>query len=118
MFSALPTFLELVYGPVWQSYVQAVLSISAQTSQELDKYLFRYLYQSWTETKVLLSNLYVVLTIASLAMAIAKNITKGDFRLLYFVLYSAKDFIWQDIKNAIEALLISTEYRVAKLCTM
>ena len=108
MFSALPTFLELVYGPVWQSYVQAVLSISAQTSQELDKYLFRYLYQSWTETKVLLSNLYVVLTIASLAMAIAKNITKE--------LYSAKDFIWQDIKNAIEALLISPEYRVAKLC--
>ena len=78
-----------------------VLSISAQTSQELDKYLFRYLYQSWTETKVLLSNLYVVLT-----MAIAKNITKE--------LYSAKDFIWQDIKNAIEALLISTEYRVTQ----
>ena len=87
MFSALPTFLELVYGPVWQSYVQAVLSISAQTSQELDKYLFRYLYQSWTETKVLLSNLYVVLSIASLAMAIAKNITKElDYYTLYFIL--------------------------------
>ena len=39
------------------------------------------------EAKVLLSNLYVVLSnIASLAMAIAKNITKEDYYTLYFIL--------------------------------